>query len=247
VHDHNVVDPIGNQKQLEDPTSDPPRHLNEKEKLLRRLQRSQGSWTSNHPRHRLLDALHGYKAYYRRQVEELDRLRGLYKSVSKGQKSVRSLSVCKLQPHIGGLIQKQLLEKQVHYSHKFSLIDKLLAKNQDLCNRIVENALDFYDLDSAELDAHMKQAESDGRKADKIAVSQSLKHMVRDWTAAGGRYERDQCFECITSTLRSLFQDRDVVSKSTTVLLPGAGLGRLGHDIAQLDGKPDVVDVCHCV
>lgn len=69
-----------------------PRHVDEKADLLKRLSRRHGTWNSNHPRWRLLDALHGYVAYYTRQTEELDRLKGLYKKVSKSQKAVCRLS-----------------------------------------------------------------------------------------------------------------------------------------------------------
>lgn len=64
------------------------RHVQEKTKLLDRLRRDRGTWSSNHPRHRLLDALHGYSRYYQRQDEELKRLKGLYSKVSKKQRTV---------------------------------------------------------------------------------------------------------------------------------------------------------------
>lgn len=69
-----------------------PRHHHEKEKLLQRMRKDTGKYTSNHPRHRLLDALHGFSKYYDRQKEEIDRLKGLYKNVSKSQKAVRPRS-----------------------------------------------------------------------------------------------------------------------------------------------------------
>jgi hypothetical protein len=63
-------------------------HEKEKGKLLERLNRHHGSWSASHPRHRLLDALHGFTKYAHRQQEEIDRLRGLYKHMSKSQKLV---------------------------------------------------------------------------------------------------------------------------------------------------------------
>lgn len=48
------------------------------------------SWSSTHPRHRLLDALFGFQSYYERQQAELERFRGLYKHVSKKHKTVRN-------------------------------------------------------------------------------------------------------------------------------------------------------------
>lgn len=81
----------------------------------------------------------------------------------------------------------------------------------------------------------MTNLEKDGKKADKIAVSQSLKHVVRDWTVPGGAYERDHCFDCLLQTLEKLFPDRS--QDRVKILLPGAGLGRLGRDIAETGGK----------
>merc|ERR1712000_459190 len=67
--------------------------------------------------------------------------------------------------------------------------------------------------------------------ADKIAVSQALKHVVRDWTVPGGAYERDACFDCLLQTFERLFPERS--KDPVKILLPGAGLGRLGRDIAE--------------
>lgn len=83
----------------------------------------------------------------------------------------------------------------------------------------------------------MRYLEADGKKADKVAISQSLKHIVRDWTESGGTYEREACFSCLMNTLDTLFPDRDQASEPVKVLLPGAGLGRLGRDISQKGGK----------
>ncbi|CAG9936748.1 unnamed protein product [Clonostachys rosea f. rosea IK726] len=198
------------------PHPDTPRHKDEKARLLERLPKNKGTWNGNHVRHRLLDALYGFVKYQERQNEELVRLRGLYTNTAKHQKA--------------------LLEKFVQYSDKFTQIEKLLAKNQELCDRIVESALSFYAIDRSELNEHIKNSEKEGRKADKISVSQSLKHIVRDWTAAGGTYERDDCFACLTGVLEKLYPDRDERSKPLKILLPGAGIGRLGHEIAELGG-----------
>ncbi|KAF7548807.1 hypothetical protein G7Z17_g6821 [Cylindrodendrum hubeiense] len=191
-----------------------PRHLQEKSKLLNAFARPKGELKSNHPRHRLLDALHGFTRYQERQKTELDRLKGLYKHVSKAQKS--------------------LLEHQVKYSKKFNRINHILSQDQVLCDRIVQNALEFYGIGNEELQKHIKDTESAGRKADKIAVSQSLKHIVRDWTEPGA-HERDGPFLCLLKTLQQMFPNRDNAAP-IKALLPGAGLGRLGYDIADLGG-----------
>lgn len=131
----------------------------------------------------------------------------------------------------------QLLEKHIHYSEKFTQIEQLVKRNQDLCDRIVTNALQFYEIEQSEVDAHIHELEANGRKADKVAVSQALKHIVRDWTESGGAYERDACFSCLLKTLDTLFPDRDNDASQVRVLLPGSGLGRLGRDMAQKGGE----------
>jgi hypothetical protein len=95
--------------------------------------------------------------------------------------------------------------------------------------------MNFYGIGHDELDKHIKGLEASGKFADKISVSQSLKHYVRDWTETG-EAERKVTFSCLIKTLEGLFPERDG-EKPVKVLVPGAGLGRLGHDIARLGGK----------
>jgi hypothetical protein len=73
-----------------------PRHVKEKERLSETFVNPKGALPAGHPRHRLLDALHGFTKYQERQKAELDRLRGLYKHASKAQKSVRGTLKCNL-------------------------------------------------------------------------------------------------------------------------------------------------------
>ncbi|KFA73941.1 hypothetical protein S40288_00930 [Stachybotrys chartarum IBT 40288] len=210
VEYHQVTVTVEHQKPLsKDPWTE--RHQKEKDRLLERLKRSNGSWSSNHVRHRLLDALHGFARYYDRQKEELDRLRGLYKRISKPQ--------------------SKLLEHHVHYSHSFVKIDHLLASNQALCDSVVDEALGFYKIRRTELDKHIKDMEAKNSKAEKTSVSQALKHVVRDWTEAG-LHERNTTFACIIHTLEKLIPSDGGSEDAFNILLPGAGLGRLGYDVA---------------
>ncbi|KAF5664486.1 trehalase [Fusarium heterosporum] len=193
---------------------DTPRHAEARKKLAKSMTIGWGNWNAQHPRHRLLDALYGYSKYYERQKAEVDRLEGLYKHVSKAQRS--------------------LLEHQVQYSKKFSRIDGLLRKNQELCDDIVQHAMSFYEIEQDEFQKHAQSLKSSGRLADKVSVSQALKHYVRDWTETG-ESERSTTFSCLVKALEGIFPDRDGATP-VKVLVPGAGLGRLGHDIAGLGG-----------
>ena len=65
-----------------------PRHDKEKAELLQRLSRGTGKWDSSHPRHRLLDALYGFRKYFDRNMDEVKRWKKLYKGVTRQQKKV---------------------------------------------------------------------------------------------------------------------------------------------------------------
>jgi uncharacterized protein YqfA (UPF0365 family) len=129
----------------------------------------------------------------------------------------------------------QTLEKVVGYKKKLDEIEALILANAAVCKDIVQNAMQFYGIDQKELDEHMTRAEKDGRQADRFAAAQTLKHYVRDWTDAGAK-ERNEAFPCILSTLDSIKSESPDGTK-LSVLLPGSGMGRLGHEIANLGGS----------
>ncbi|TLD29148.1 hypothetical protein PspLS_04003 [Pyricularia sp. CBS 133598] len=187
------------------------RHQAEKEQLLLRMDKSHGSWDTNHPRARLLDALAAYSQFGELTRAELKRWRDLYRNVPQKQKNI--------------------LESAAGYSAKLDTAEELADANGQLCKRIVETALEFYQLKPRELRDHIAALKHAGRTPDRISVSQALKHYVRDWSSEG-QSERDDAFPCIKSTLQSFFPDRETAP--VKLLLPGAGLGRLGHDVAAL-------------
>jgi hypothetical protein len=128
----------------------------------------------------------------------------------------------------------QTLEHAVGYKKKLDDIEELIYENLMVCKGIVANALSFYGVEQKELDEYIKEAVRSGRHADRISVSQILKHFVRDW-ADGGAKERDDGFPCILSILSAL-KSESAETPSLKVLLPGSGLGRLGHEVANLGG-----------
>ncbi|KAH7381214.1 N2227-like protein-domain-containing protein [Phaeosphaeria sp. MPI-PUGE-AT-0046c] len=190
------------------------RHRQERAHLVKRMDRKHGKWTSSHPRYRLLESLYGYSKYRDTNMAELDRVRGLYKNVGKAQ--------------------KKTLESVVDYKKKLDDMEELIYENLMICRSIVANAMQFYGVSQKELDDHIKDAEKNGRNADRISVGQTLKHFVRDWAEEGGK-ERNDAFPCILSTLSNLKRE-DTTEESLKVLLPGSGLGRLGHEVVKLGG-----------
>jgi hypothetical protein len=128
-----------------------------------------------------------------------------------------------------------MLEHVVGYQKKLEDVEELIYENLMVCKNIVSNAMEFYGIEQRELDEYMSEADNSGRPADRISVSQTLKHFVRDWADEGAK-ERDEAFPCILSTLSSLKAELRT-TESLKVLLPGSGLGRLGHEVAGLGGN----------
>ncbi|KAH6629125.1 N2227-like protein-domain-containing protein [Boeremia exigua] len=192
--------------------SESPRHRHEKVHLMKRMNRKTGKWNTVHPRYRLLEALYGFTKYRERNMAELDRWRSMYGNVGKSQKKV--------------------LEKAANYTKKLKDIEELIYANEVLCKAIIANAMTFYGIEQKELDAHIKEAETAGRVADRVSPSQTLKHFVRDWADEGSK-ERADAFPCILSTLNHL-QASTSAPAPLKILLPGSGVGRLGTEIANL-------------
>lgn len=133
------------------------------------------------------------------------------------------------------LTERQTLENVVNYKKKLDDVEELIYENLMVCKSIVSNAMQFYGISQHELSAHISEAEKSGRAADRISVSQTLKHFVRDWSDEGSK-ERNDAFPCILATLGNVKTDT-TVGGHLKILLPGSGLGRLGHDVAKLGGK----------
>ena len=67
--------------------------LEEKERLLKRLQKKNSIYNSKHPRRRLLTALHGFYRYRQRAFDELSRINDLYGHVPKAHKKVKPKTI----------------------------------------------------------------------------------------------------------------------------------------------------------
>ena len=126
-----------------------------------------------------------------------------------------------------------MLESTTHYTSKLNTIDHLLDTNDNLARDILNYGLQFYNISQSELDEFIRENEAQHRPADRTSVSQGMKHFVRDW-ADEGHEERQESFGCI---LESLAQTPRTSSRPLRVLIPGAGLGRLAHEVDKLGGE----------
>ena len=71
---------------------------------------------------------------------------------------------------------------------------------------------------------------------DIIKMRSTLKLFIRDWSIEGN-YERKITYEPILNELKNYFTDKKQYEKGISVLVPGAGLGRLMYEIAKLGFK----------
>ncbi|XP_037536614.1 carnosine N-methyltransferase [Nematolebias whitei] len=116
---------------------------------------------------------------------------------------------------------------------KLGRVKECAKHNQEVLEAIVHNSLHMFE------NVEYGDRQGDPRKArssstfDIDKLKSTIKQFVRDWSEAG-QAERESCYKPIIQEIRRLFPiDQYDVSK-VSVLVPGAGLGRLAWEIAQL-------------
>jgi carnosine N-methyltransferase len=118
------------------------------------------------------------------------------------------------------------LAVEVGYPAKIEML-----RGASLANSRVTRAI--YDLARAEfpdINISRTSARDRGMKQDIGRVRESLKHLVRDWGSEGAR-ERETIFAPILTELKKIPAER---RSRHRVLVPGAGLGRLAWEIANM-------------
>ena len=94
--------------------------------------------------------------------------------------------------------------------------------------------MQFYGIQQTEVEAHIEEMEKNNQQLDFTSVNQALKHLVRDWSEDGAHERRTH--DCIISAIRDLSPTIARLGAQLRILVPGAGLGRLAHDIANNEG-----------
>ncbi|KAF7193065.1 Carnosine N-methyltransferase [Pseudocercospora fuligena] len=194
------------------------RHELEHAQLIKRLDRNIGKWDKKHPRWQILEALHGFDRYETIVGAEITRFEDLYKHVPKKH--------------------KKLLSSTINYSQNFAEARSKISINAKFCKGVVAFALQYYKISRHELEAFIHDTD-DGKPRPQLrtTVSQTLKHMVRDWSPAG-QEERDTTFPYILETLSNNLPPKD--NSTYKILVPGAGLGGLAYEISRLGSYMEV-------
>ncbi|KAF2209839.1 hypothetical protein CERZMDRAFT_46432 [Cercospora zeae-maydis SCOH1-5] len=191
------------------------RHDIARAQLLKSIERNTGKWNKKHPRWQVLEALHGYDKYEKLAGAEIDRFANLYKHVP--------------QKH------KKILDSTVNYHSNFARARLLLETNAQFCKKVLQYSLSYYNISRHELATFIHDTDDGTAKSGiRTTVSQSLKHSVRDWSPEG-QAEREATFPYIIDALTShLTPPSPDGNFKYQILVPGAGLGRLAHEISLL-------------
>lgn len=127
-----------------------------------------------------------------------------------------------------------MVDNIADYQKKFKDASSATQQNAELAGRIANHAMEFYGIEPSEVSAFAKELDKSGASSDHTSVSQAMKHIVRDW-ADDGIDERQAVFPQILGTLLDLFPERQ--NRTVRALIPGSGLGRLSHEVADLGGE----------
>ncbi|KZT33794.1 N2227-domain-containing protein [Sistotremastrum suecicum HHB10207 ss-3] len=125
---------------------------------------------------------------------------------------------------------RRRIGSQLGYPKKLERFRETIAINSRVTNAIVALAHEEYG-DEA------RTTQGDG--TDLGRVREALKHFVRDWSEEG-REEREKTFRPILDVLE---ESRPTDRQGASVLIPGAGLGRLAWEISQLGYNTTAVEI----
>lgn len=176
-----------------------------------------------------MNSMKAYLRYGEDRTADLDTWRKRYKKLSSSQRSVYCL-YSRWTDHSLTLLQS--LEKTIGYTNKLNTVEGLMLRNAGLAEDVLEHAFNFYGVSRTELEDFVQET-ANGTNSQKGSTLYAMKHFVRDWSQEG-LHEREATYPCIMEAVQTAFPKRS--QKSITVLVPGSGLGRLGHEIAALGG-----------
>ncbi|XP_066567242.1 carnosine N-methyltransferase isoform X1 [Amia ocellicauda] len=111
-------------------------------------------------------------------------------------------------------------------------IRRCIDHNQEVLQAIVLNCVHMFEnMEYGEDDDLRKVRPSSTFDMDKL--KSTIKQFVRDWSDAG-KVEREACYQPLINEILRLFPRDQCDASKISILVPGAGLGRLAWEIAKL-------------
>ncbi|KAM8865854.1 carnosine N-methyltransferase [Synchiropus picturatus] len=134
--------------------------------------------------------------------------------------------------------ERQFLSLPQHHQNLVPSVLTNLARisqcadhNQEVLESIIQNSIHMFEnIEYGEREDPRKVRAS---TFDMDKLKSTIKQFVRDWSEAG-RAERDSCYKPIIQEIQRLFPRELYDVSKVSVLVPGAGLGRLAWEIARL-------------
>ncbi|XP_063345805.1 carnosine N-methyltransferase isoform X2 [Pelmatolapia mariae] len=120
-----------------------------------------------------------------------------------------------------------------HVLSNLAQIGQCADHNQEVLQAIVHHSLHMFE------NMEYGERQEDPRKIrpsstfDMDKLKSTIKQFVRDWSESG-QAERDSCYKPIIQEIQRLFPSDQYDVSKVSVLVPGAGLGRLAWEIARL-------------
>uniref|UniRef100_A0A3B3HM61 Carnosine N-methyltransferase n=1 Tax=Oryzias latipes TaxID=8090 RepID=A0A3B3HM61_ORYLA len=157
---------------------------------------------------RIIDAFRFYRAHVQEQIVRAERQ---FKSLS---------------PHHQSLVPGVL--------SNLARISQCAEHNQKVLQAIIQNSLHMFE----NVEYYSEREDDPGKVRpsstfDMDKLKSTIKQFVRDWSEVG-QAERDSCYRPIIEEVQRLFPCDEYDVSKVSVLVPGAGLGRLAWEIAQL-------------
>ncbi|XP_034025688.1 carnosine N-methyltransferase [Thalassophryne amazonica] len=115
---------------------------------------------------------------------------------------------------------------------KLSRIRQCVEHNHEVLQAIVCNSIHMFENIEYGERVESKQVRPVST-FDMDKLKSTIKQFVRDWSEAG-QAERESCYRPIIQAIQRLFPPKQCTLSKVSVLVPGAGLGRLAWEIAQL-------------
>uniref|UniRef100_A0A3P9LRM8 Carnosine N-methyltransferase n=1 Tax=Oryzias latipes TaxID=8090 RepID=A0A3P9LRM8_ORYLA len=157
---------------------------------------------------RIIDAFRFYRAHVQEQIVRAERQ---FKSLSPHHQSL-----------VPGVVSN------------LARISQCAEHNQKVLQAIIQNSLHMFE----NVEYYSEREDDPGKVRpsstfDMDKLKSTIKQFVRDWSEVG-QAERDSCYRPIIEEVQRLFPCDEYDVSKVSVLVPGAGLGRLAWEIAQL-------------
>ncbi|XP_072260241.1 carnosine N-methyltransferase [Pyxicephalus adspersus] len=141
----------------------------------------------------------------------------IYERVARAEKQFKSLPK----------YQQKMIP---HFFSNMDTLRKCADENQEILQMILSDCTHMFENKEYGSNSHRKLSPASSFYMDKL--KSTIKQFVRDWSEEG-KTERDTCYQpIIEEILKSFPKDKCDVSQ-VSILVPGAGLGRLAWEIAK--------------